>query len=41
MMETMKRQVARKIEVVDFPAVILVDDKGHDFFCGYPEGEVE
>ena len=21
-----------EIEVIDFPAVILVDDKGHDFF---------
>ena len=30
-------EAGRKIEVVDFPAVILavipVDDKGHDFFA--------
>ncbi len=25
-----------KIEVVDFPAFILVDDKGNDFFCQIP-----
>lgn len=31
MMDSMKRQAARKIKAVDFPAVIL-DDKGHDFF---------
>ena len=27
-----------KIEVVDFPAFILVDDKGHDFFRELPGG---
>jgi hypothetical protein len=26
-------KAARKIEVVDFPAVILGEDKGHDFFA--------
>jgi fumarate hydratase class I len=26
-----------KLEVVDFPAVILVDDKGNDFFQQLPK----
>ena len=25
-------EAVRKIEVVDFPAFIIVDDKGNDFF---------
>jgi fumarate hydratase, class I len=25
-------EAIRKIEVIDFPAFIVVDDKGHDFF---------
>jgi fumarate hydratase class I len=32
-MEELGMEAVRKIEVVDFPAVILVDDKGHDFFA--------
>jgi tartrate dehydratase beta subunit/fumarate hydratase class I family protein len=28
----------RQIEVVDFPAFILVDDKGNDFFLNLPAG---
>jgi fumarate hydratase class I len=31
-MEELGMEAVRKIEVVDFPAVILTDDKGHDFF---------
>jgi fumarate hydratase class I len=31
--EELGMEAVRKIEVVDFPAVILVDDKGHDFFA--------
>jgi fumarate hydratase class I len=27
-----------KIEVVDFPAFIVVDDKGNDFFAGISGG---
>jgi len=27
-----------KIEVVDFPAFIVVDDKGHDFFADIAGG---
>ena len=27
-----------KIEVVDFPAFIVVDDKGNDFFAGITGG---
>lgn len=32
-MEELGMEAIRKIEVVDFPAVILVDDKGNDFFA--------
>lgn len=32
-MEELGMEAVRKIEVVDFPAVILTDDKGHDFFA--------
>ncbi|VGO11561.1 Fumarate hydratase class I, anaerobic [Pontiella desulfatans] len=32
-MEELGTEAVRKIEVVDFPAVILTDDKGHDFFA--------
>ena len=32
-MEELGMEAVRKIEVVDFPAVILVDDKGNDFFA--------
>lgn len=32
-MEELGMEAVRKIEVVDFPAVILVDDKGCDFFA--------
>jgi fumarate hydratase class I len=31
-------EAVRKIEVVDFPAVILTDDKGHDFFADILRG---
>jgi len=31
--EELGMEAVRKIEVVDFPAVIIVDDKGHDFFA--------
>ena len=27
-----------KIEVEDFPAFVVVDDKGHDFFAGFSKG---
>jgi len=27
------------IDVVDFPAVIIVDDKGHDFFADILRGK--
>jgi fumarate hydratase class I len=32
--EEMGMEAVRKIEVVDFPAFIVVDDKGNDFFEG-------
>jgi fumarate hydratase, class I len=32
-MEELGMEAVRKIEVVDFPAVIIVDDKGNDFFA--------
>jgi fumarate hydratase class I len=32
--EEMEMEAVRKIEVVDFPAFIVVDDKGNDFFEG-------
>ncbi len=28
-----------KIEVEDFPAFIVVDDKGNDFFAGFSKGK--
>jgi fumarate hydratase class I len=31
-------EAVRKIEVVDFPAFIVVDDKGNDFFEELGEG---
>jgi len=31
-MEELGMEAVRKIQVVDFPAIILVDDKGHNFF---------
>ena len=37
-MEELGMEAVRKIEVVDFPAVILVDDKGHDFFADILRG---
>ena len=37
-MEELGMEAIRKIEVVDFPAVILVDDKGHDFFADILRG---
>ena len=30
--EELGMEAVRKIEVVDFPAFIVVDDKGNDFF---------
>jgi len=30
-----------KIEVVDFPAFIVVDDKGNDFFCKMATREIK
>jgi len=36
--EELGMEAVRKIEVVDFPAVILVDDKGHDFFADILKG---
>jgi fumarate hydratase class I len=30
-----------KIEVVDFPAFIVVDDKGNDFFAGLSAGSLK
>ena len=30
--EELGMEAIRKIEVVDFPAVIITDDKGNDFF---------
>jgi len=32
-------EAGRKIEVVDFPAVILVDNKGNDFFADILKGK--
>jgi fumarate hydratase class I len=32
--EELGMEAVRKIEVVDFPAFIVVDDKGNDFFEG-------
>jgi len=37
-MEALGMEAVRKIEVVDFPAIILVDDKGHDFFADILKG---
>ncbi|MDF7824931.1 FumA C-terminus/TtdB family hydratase beta subunit [Pontiellaceae bacterium B12227] len=37
-MEELGMEAVRKIEVVDFPAVILVDDKGNDFFADILRG---
>jgi fumarate hydratase class I len=31
-------EAVRKIEVVDFPAVIIVDDKGNNFFAEILQG---
>lgn len=36
--EDLGMEAVRKIEVVDFPAVIIVDDKGHDFFADILRG---
>jgi fumarate hydratase class I len=38
-MEELGMEAVRKIEVVDFPAVIIVDDKGHDFFADILKGK--
>ena len=38
-MEELGMEAVRKIEVVDFPAVILVDDKGNDFFADILRGK--
>jgi len=38
-MEELGMEAVRKIEVVDFPAVIIVDDKGHDFFADILRGK--
>jgi fumarate hydratase class I len=38
-MEELGMEAVRKIEVVDFPAVIIVDDKGHDFFAEILRGK--
>jgi fumarate hydratase class I len=38
-MEELGMEAVRKIEVVDFPAVILTDDKGHDFFADILRGK--
>ncbi|VGO20646.1 FumA C-terminus/TtdB family hydratase beta subunit [Pontiella sulfatireligans] len=38
-MEELGMEAVRKIEVVDFPAVIIVDDKGHDFFADILQGK--
>ncbi len=37
-MEALGMEAVRKIEVVDFPAVILTDDKGNDFFADILRG---
>ena len=31
-------EAVRRIEVVDFPAVIIVDDKGNNFFADILKG---
>ena len=36
--EELGMEAIRKIEVVDFPAFIIVDDKGHDFFAEFDSG---
>jgi len=38
-MEALGMEAVRKIEVVDFPAIILVDDKGNDFFADILKGK--
>ena len=38
-MEELGMEAVRKIEVVDFPAVILTDNKGHDFFADILKGK--
>ncbi|MBT8041994.1 MAG: FumA C-terminus/TtdB family hydratase beta subunit [Pontiella sp.] len=38
-MEELGMEAVRKIEVVDFPAVIIVDDKGNDFFADILRGK--
>ena len=38
-MEELGMEAIRKIEVVDFPAVIIVDDKGHNFFADILSGK--
>lgn len=37
-MEELGMEAVRKIDVIDFPAVILTDDKGHDFFADILRG---
>ena len=37
--EELGMEAVRRIEVVDFPAVILVNDKGHDFFADILKGK--
>jgi fumarate hydratase class I len=36
--EELGMEAVRKIDVVDFPAFIVVDDKGNDFFSGFTGG---
>ncbi len=36
--EELGMEAIRKIEVVDFPAFIVVDDKGNDFFAEFEQG---
>ncbi len=38
-MEELGMEAVRKIEVVDFPAVIIVDDKGNNFFAEILKGK--
>ena len=38
-MEDLGMEAVRKIEVVDFPAVIIVDDKGNNFFADILKGK--
>ncbi len=38
-MEELGMEAVRKIEVVDFPAIILVDDKGNNFFADILKGK--